>query len=115
MVNCEATNTTYINALLPQGYSICHVDRENGDANFHMEKQPVKGSTHHLGHTLDVLISRDTNTLVTGVKIVDINSDDGTLVQEHYAIMFTIQHPSPVSNIRAVSYRNNKSLWLRPS
>ena len=28
-LNCKATNDVYINALLPQGYTIHHVDRDN--------------------------------------------------------------------------------------
>lgn len=209
-LNCEATNDTYINALLPPGYAIYHVDREHeergggvalihkqcidvtkhrtirltqfeylkctvqlnklnidlivfyrpppsiqnkctttqffeewsdfichqtilkseliivGDANFHLEnynehntrrflqsleshglQQHVNGPTHHRGHTLDVLISRDTSTLLSDTEVNDIHlcSDDGNLVQDHYAIHCTIRTPAPFPNRQSVSYR----------
>ena len=209
-LNCEATNNTYINALLPPGYSIYHTDRMNeerggcvaliyrqhifviqhdtgkpkqfeylkctvklnrsaidvivfyrpppsqqnnfttrefmeewsdflsnhtlskddliivGDVNFHLEnfsehnterfiqslechglQQLVRGPTHHHGHTLDVLISRDTSTILSNIEVQDINlcTDGGILVRDHYAVMCNINHPTSPPTRQTVSYR----------
>ena len=59
----------------------------------HGLQQHIQVPTHHHGHTLDVLISRDTSTLLTGIEVKDINlcNDDGDLIRDHYSIECTIQ------------------------
>ncbi len=102
-----------------------------GDANFHLElsnehnterfmqsleshglQQHIHEPTHHHGHTLDVLISRDTSNIVTDVEVHDINlcSDDGTIIQDHYAIRCTIHTPAPKSDRCMVTYRKYKHI-----
>ena len=62
-----------------------------GDGNIHLDNQTlhhtvecihgqhIQVPTHHHGHTLDVLMSRDTSTLLTDIEVEDINicNDDG--------------------------------------
>ena len=57
----------------------------------HGLKQHIQVPTHHHGHTLDVLISRDTRTLLTDIEVEDINlcNDDGDLIRDHYSIECT--------------------------
>ena len=45
------------------------------------QQQHIQVPTHHHVHTLDVLISRDTSTLLTDIEMEDINlcNDDGDL------------------------------------
>ena len=56
-------------------------------------QQHVHQSTHYCGHTLDVLISRDTSTLASNCTVNDIGlcDDDGTLINGHYAVICDIQ------------------------
>ena len=68
--------------------------------------------THHHGHTLDdVLISRDTSTLLTDIEVEDILcNDDGDLFRDHYSIECTIQQSTQLQNCEIVSYRNVKQI-----
>ena len=68
--------------------------------------------THHHGHTLDVLSSRDTSTLLTDIEVKDINlcNDDGVLIRNHYSIECTIQQSTQLQNREIVSYRNVKQI-----
>ena len=52
-------------------------------------QQHVKDPTHYLGHTLDVVISRDTSAVVRDVKVTDIglSDDKGTVIHDHFAVM----------------------------
>ena len=62
------------------------------------------GSSDGLGSesldTLDVLISRDTSTLLTDIEVEDINlcNDDGDLIRDHYSIECTIQQSTQLQN-----------------
>ena len=49
-------------------------------------QQHVKDPTHYLGHTLDVVISRDTSDVVCNVKVTDIGLSD-----DHFAVVFNIK------------------------
>ena len=51
-------------------------------------QQHINQPTHHHGHTLDVLITRDTSAIIGNVDVEDIGlcDDKGTLLQSHYAI-----------------------------
>ena len=67
---------------------------------------------HHHGHTLNVLISRDTSTLLTDIEVEDINlcNDDGDLIGDHYYIECAIQQSTPLQNREIVSYRDVKQI-----
>ncbi len=214
-LNCEATNDTHINSLLPPGYCIHHVDRANngtgggvalvykqhlnikilptnqytqfehihcslitkttnvditvfyrpppsqlngftssrfleeweefvsqcvlskseiiimGDVNIHLDnsnlcsthrfinilnscglQQHVQEPTHHHGHILDVLISRDTSTCMKNVDVKDIGlcNDYGNLLNDHYAITSTFQLDVQTPNRKCISYRRTQDI-----
>ena len=52
-------------------------------------KQHVHKPTHYLGHTLDVLITRDTNDIVANVTVTDIGlcNNDGLVLRDQFAIL----------------------------
>ena len=104
-----------------------------GDINFHLEnstqsnsrsfiqtlesnnlKQHTQGPTHYSGHTLDVVITRETSTLIRDVTVTDIGlcNDDGNLLNGHYAIIFTINQPLSGSSNKVVSFRSYKNINL---
>ena len=62
-------------------------------------KQHVNEPTHILGHTLDILITRDTSNVVCNVEVVDIglSDNDGNVIRDHYAITCFITQPSPAA------------------
>ena len=71
-----------------------------------------KFPAYHHGHTMDILISRDTSTLLTDIEVENINlcNDDGDLIRDHYSIECTIQQSTPLQNREIVSYRNVKQI-----
>lgn len=102
-----------------------------GDLNFHLDNQSsthtrnfqllldsygltqhISSPTHYCGHTLDVLITRDTDTLVCDAIVSDIAlcNDDGKLVKDHYAIMFSLPIHEPVTNTKVITFRNKSRI-----
>ena len=77
-------------------------------------KQHVNDPTHILGHTLDILITRDTSDVVSNVEVLDIglSDNDGNVIRDHYAITCLITQPSPATSRKNVSYRKLKSINL---
>ena len=75
-------------------------------------KQHVNEPTHILGHTLDILITRDTSDVVCNVEVVDIglSDNDGNVIRDHYAITCFITQPSPATTRKTVLYRKLKSI-----
>ena len=69
-------------------------------------KQHVNEPTHILGHTLDMLIKRDTSDVVCNVEVVDIglSDSDGNVIRNHYAITGLIAQPSPATSRRTITY-----------
>ena len=78
-----------------------------GDANLHLDdmtlrntktflhilessghQQHINELTHHLGHTLDVIMSRVTSSILTDVEVVDISlcNKNGATIRDHYAV-----------------------------
>ena len=68
--------------------------------------------THHHGHTLDVLITRDTSTLLTDLrwKISTFVMTIGDPIRDHYSIECTIQQSTPLQKREVVSNRNVKQI-----
>ena len=87
-----------------------------GDANLHLDdmtlrntkifphilessglQQHIHEPTHHLGHTLDVIISRDTSSILIDVEVVDIGlcNENGVTIRDHYAVPSTLKHAMP--------------------
>ena len=75
-------------------------------------QQHVHQSTHYCGHTLDVLISRDTSTLVSNCTVKDIGlcDDDGTLINGHYAVICDIQQRRKAVKSKSISYRKMNNI-----
>ena len=75
-------------------------------------KQHVHEPTHYLGHTLDVLITRDTSDIVANVTVTDIGlcNDDGLVLRDHFAIVCDVKQQQPTTKIETVQYRNFKSI-----
>ena len=78
----------------------------------HGLQQHIQVPTHHHDHTLDVLISRDTSTLLTDIEMEDINlcNNYGDLIRDYYYIECTIQQSTQLQNCEIVSYRNVKQI-----
>ena len=105
-----------------------------GDLNIHMDnashshtkamtqilqsnglQQHVHEPTHCGGHTLDVIMSRDNDTLVSNVQVNDIGlcDDNGTLINDHYAIICDLTKlKSCQVQQKSVSYRKFKDINL---
>ena len=75
-------------------------------------KQHVNDPTHILGHTLDILITRDTSDVVCNVEVVDIglSDNDGNVIRDGYAITCFITQQIPATSLGTVSYRKLKSI-----
>ena len=97
-----------------------------GDANLHLDdmtlhytktflhildsnglQQHIHETTHHLGHTLDVIISRDTSSILTDVEVVDISlcNDNGVTIRDHYDLTSTLKHAMPSAAKKLDNYR----------
>ncbi len=104
-----------------------------GDINFHVEntqlcntrnflhsldshdlQQHIVDPTHYCGHTLDILVSRSSSTLLQGIYVSDIAlcNDEGQLLKDHYAIVCNINLPMPKLEKETISYRKFKDINL---
>ena len=89
-----------------------------GDFNFHIDsikdpdtvkfnkilesfnlKQHINGPTHKKGHTLDLIITRNEDKFVTGVKIHD------PVISDHLSIHCTLQLEKPLLEQAEIHYR----------
>ena len=74
-------------------------------------QQHVQEPAHCGGHTLDVIMSRGNDTLVSNVQVKDIGlcDDNGTLINDHYAIICDLTKlKSCQVQRKSVSYRKFK-------
>ena len=76
--------------------------------------QYINVPTHYKGHTLDILVSRDTNDLICNVDVVDIGlcDNDGNLINDHFAITCNIKLPVPTARKKLVHYRKLKNIVI---
>ena len=74
--------------------------------------QYINVPTHCKGHTLDILVSRDTNDLICNVDVVNIGlcDNDGNLINDHFAITCNIKMPIPTVCKKLVRYRKIKNI-----
>ena len=102
-----------------------------GDLNFHVDvknnheaqrfadtlntcglRQHVHEPTHVLGHTLDVVISRDGSNVVSGISVTDSGLCDhaGKLTKDHFAVSFktTLAKPAPIW--KEISFRKIRAI-----
>ena len=112
--------TTHNNEIIIVGDLNFHVDVKNDrDAQRFMDtikacglQQHVHEPTHVLGHTLDVVISRDTSHIISDVTITDPGLCDhlGKLTRDHFAVGFTITLVKPAHTQKIVSYRKLRAI-----
>ena len=78
----------------------------------HSLQQHVHVPTHYQGHALDTLITRDDNTLLSEIEMVDIGlcNDEGVVLRDHYAISCKIQLEIISPKYQRVSFRNFKNI-----
>ncbi len=102
-----------------------------GDINIHMDdpthhhtrcvndyitatglQQHIHEPTHYHGHTIDVLITRCDSSLVENIVVTDIGlcDNDSNLINDHYAIAFTVNLPITAPTKSTISYRNYKGI-----
>ena len=94
-----------------------------GDFNFHLDNmhdyctkqfldllslfnltQHVSGPTHNLGRTLDLVITRSTEDILSNITIRN------SFISDHYAVMFNLQHKKIKYKQETISYRPFKSI-----
>ena len=75
-------------------------------------RQHVTGATHVAGHTLDVVITRDTDTSVSHVEISDPGLPDssGKTSRDHFAVVFKACAAKPAPIRKTVNLRKLKSI-----
>ena len=75
-------------------------------------QQHIHEPTHHLGHMLDVIISRDTSSILTDVEVVDIGlcNENEVTIRDHYAVTSTLKHAMPRAVKKLVNYRKLQSI-----
>ena len=102
-----------------------------GDANLHLDdmtlrntktflhilessglQQHIHEPTHHIGHTLDVIISRDTIGILTDVEVADIGlcHENEVAIRDHYVVTSTLKHAMPRAAKQLVNYRKLQSI-----
>jgi hypothetical protein len=112
--------STHNNEILIVGDLNFHVDVDNDrDAQRFMDtlqacglQQHVNEPTHVLGHTLDVVISRDTSRIISDVTITDPGLCDhlGKLTRDHFAVGFTTTLVKPAPMQKTVSFRKLRAI-----
>lgn len=72
--------------------------------------QHVTEATHVASHTLDVLITRDTDTSVSNIEISDpgLPDNNGNTSRDHFAVVFTASASKPPPVRKPVTYRKLK-------
>jgi hypothetical protein len=75
-------------------------------------EQYVRGPTHVAGHTLDVIITRDTDTIVSNIEVNDpgLSDSDGKISRDHVAVIFHIRAEKPAPIRKTVTYRKLRSI-----
>lgn len=102
-----------------------------GDLNFHLDilsnhetirfnsvlkscgmHQHVQGPTHVRGHTLDVVITRDIDEIVSSIQVTDPGLSDGSgkIAQDHFAVMFNALAAKPPPLKKTVTFRKLRSI-----
>jgi len=102
-----------------------------GDLNFHLDDpsdkdtlkfnnilhsfgmmQHVKEPTHVRGHTLDVVITRDTVDTVFNVVVTDpgLSVSSGNISKDHYAVIFNARASKPAPVRKTVTFRKLREI-----
>ena len=69
-------------------------------------QQRVTEPTHVGGHTLDVVITKDTDDVVYNVHVTDpgLSDNTGKVTQDHFAVNFNIKVVIPAPVKKQVSF-----------
>ena len=102
-----------------------------GDVNFHLDVnsnldahkfndllatcglvQHVNEPTHQKGHTLDVVITKDSNDIISKLEVTDpvLCDKAGNISGDHYAISFLAQMLKPHPHRRTVNFRKLRAI-----
>ncbi|EDO28159.1 predicted protein, partial [Nematostella vectensis] len=91
-----------------------HVDLLDGDAARFLEllecfslQQNIAGLTHIHGHTLDLVITRQTEQIIRETPLVD------RYLSDHASVLCSLQCLKPCLAVRTVSYRKLKSVDIQ--
>lgn len=74
--------------------------------------QHVQEPTHVIGHTLDVVISEETDNIVSNIEVVDpgLSDSSGNILRDHFAVTFAVKASKPAPVRKLVSYRNLRTI-----
>ena len=75
-------------------------------------RQLVNEPKHVGGHTLDVVITRDTDTIVTDVAITDpgLSDNTGKVSLDHFAVLFTAKAAKPAPMRKSITFRELRAI-----
>ena len=74
--------------------------------------QHVNEPTHHQGHTLDILVTREANSLIGNINVMDpmLCNEDNVVIKDHYAILATLNVDKPMSESKVIRYRKLRDI-----
>ena len=77
-------------------------------------RQHVNEPTHIGGHTLDVVITRDTDNIVFNVEVTDpgLSDSSGKIARDHIAVTFSVKASKPATISKTVSSRKYHSIYI---
>ena len=117
-----AQHTTSVAELLIVGDLNIHLDKTTDKYTREMTnildsyglQQHIHEPTHYCGHTLDVLINRDTNASLSHIQVKDIGLCDnsGKLINSHYGITCDIVHNNSLRQRNLFHTVNIRTLTL---
>ena len=102
-----------------------------GDLNFHLDiptdrdaskftsllescgmSQHVHEPTHVGGHTLDVVITRDTDNIVSDIQVTDpgLSDSTGKISRDHFSVTFKARASKPPPTRQTVTYRKLRAI-----
>ena len=75
-------------------------------------QQHIDQATHYLGHTLDILITRDTSNIVAACEVRDVGlcNNVGSLINGHFALIAKICYSSVKHKHQEVTFRRYKDI-----
>ena len=75
-------------------------------------RQLVNEPTHVGGHTLEVVITKDTDTIVNGVAMTDpgLSDNTGKVSRNHFAVLFTAKAKQPAQMRKTITFRKLRAI-----
>ena len=74
--------------------------------------QHVNEPTHHQCHTIDILVTREANSLIGNINVMDpmLCNEDNVVIKDHYAILATLNVDKPMSESKVIRYRKLRDI-----